>query len=394
MSPQFEFPYVLQASLQVETEIGPETTLSVGTMWTHGVHLIAGSAYDLNLIQPTGTTTYTVCPPDTTVVPCAGRQVVLPNLDAGLLQEGRITQNVQQVNALISSGINNYNSLFVQAQRRLHNGLQFSIAYTFAKNLTSNGVDFNNQFDFSKTRAPYLIDQRHHVSLAAVYQPAIGRASMPAWAHAALADWTLSTLMQFSSGRPYAALLDGTCTTVPDADGQHSVDSCFGGGGGGGGDDVSRSSHVHGNDVGGTGGVQENNPVNDTAFNQATANSALGINGAAPVPGEGINSFYGPWTEQVDAGLSRSFHLGDRSAITLQAQAFNLLNHANYYVQNGGGVNQVQYSPQGTNCGDGQSTDQQCYLVPRTGPGGFGTLQSINALHGPRVLQFAFQFQF
>jgi hypothetical protein len=78
------FPYVLQSSLQIEREIFPETTLSVGTMWTHGVHLISGSAYDMNLKPPTGTTTYVVCAAGTTQVPCKGQQIVLPNLDSGL----------------------------------------------------------------------------------------------------------------------------------------------------------------------------------------------------------------------------------------------------------------------------------------------------------------------
>jgi hypothetical protein len=175
--------------------------------------------------------------------------------------------------------------------------------------------------------------------------------------------------MQFSSGRPYAAILDDTCTTVPDGNGSLSVGSCS-----------SISS--------------QNNPVNDTAVNQATSNSALGINGSGPSPGEGINSFYGPWIEQVDLGVARSFHVTERNVVTLQAQAFNLLNHANYYVQNGGGVNQTQYAPNGPNCGDGQTLNQTCYLIPETGAGGFGTLQAIDALNGPRVLQFAFRYSF
>ncbi len=51
-------------------------------------------------------------------------------------------------------------------------------------------------------------------------------------------------------------------------------------------------------------------------------------------------------------------------------QAFNLLfNHANYYVQNGTGVNPYQYSPSGTTCGDGQTLNQTCYLTPFDGLG-------------------------
>jgi hypothetical protein len=131
--------------------------------------------------------------------------------------------------------------------------------------------------------------------------------------------------------------------------------------------------------------------VNDTAVNQSTANSALGINGAGPSPNEGINSFYGPWTQEVDLGLARSFTIAERHTITFQAQVFNIANHPNYYVQNGNGVNQVQYLPAGSNCGDGISQTQTCYLIPESG---FKKLQIINALNGPRVLQFALKYRF
>jgi hypothetical protein len=315
-------------------------------MWTHGVHLIAGSAYDLNLLPPTGTTTYVVCPAGTTQVPCTGKQVVLPNLDSGLQQEGRINQNVGQINALISPGINNYNSFFAQLQRRFRQGIGFQASYTFSRNITANGVDFNNQFDFRNTRSPSLLDQRHRLTIAALYQPFYGRHLNSKLANGLLSNWTASMVTLFSSGRPYAALLDSS---------------------------------------------PAGNTLNDTAANQSTPNSALGINGNGPSPNEGINSFYGPWTQEVDMGLARTFTVGERQSFTLQAQVFNLANHANYYAQNGNGVKQVQYAPLGSTCGDGVSPAQTCYLVPEAG---FRTLQVINALNGPRVLQFAFKYRF
>ena len=67
------------------------------------------------------------------------------------------------------------------------------------------------------------------------------------------------------------------------------------------------------------------------------------------------------------------------------------MNHANYYVQNGTEVSHIQYSPFGSNCGDGVTPNQQCYLVPTPG---FGALQTINALNGPRVMQFALKWTF
>jgi len=358
VDPNFRFPYILQSSLQIEREILPETTLSIGTMWTHGVHLISGSAYDMNLKPPIGTTTYVVCPAGTAQVPCSGSQVVLPNLDSGLQQEGLINPNLGQINALISPGINNYNAFFAQLQRRFHEGLALQASYTFSKNLVSNGVDFNNQFNFGDTRSPSLLDQRHRLTLAAVYQPFRGRHFDSRLTNGLLSDWIVSSVMLFSSGRPYAALLDTACTSSTG-----NPNNCDG----------------------------ANGNVNDTAVNQSTANSALGINGAGPSPNEGINSFYGPWTQEVDLGLARSFTIAEKHVITFQAQVFNLANHANYYVQNGNGVNQVQYLPTGSSCGDGISQTQTCYLIPESG---FKTLQIINQLNGPRVLQFAFKYRF
>jgi hypothetical protein len=343
VDPHFRDPSILQASLQIEREILPDTTLSVGTMWTHGIHLISSSAYDMNLIPPTGSTTYCLSQDGAT---CSGQGFTGPNLDSALLQEGRINANLGQINALISPGINNYNSFFVQLQRRFTRGLAIQSSYTFAKNLMSNGVDFNNQFDFSNTRGPYLLDQRHRLTIAAVYEPFEGKHFESKFSSALLSNWTLSTVMLFSSGRPYAALLDSS---------------------------------------------PAGNIVNDTAANQSTANSALGINGSGPSPIVGLNSFYGPWTQQVDFGLARRIPITERQSITLQAQAFNLFNHANYYVQNGNGVDAIQYAPQGPTCGDGASANQTCYLVPNSD---FRTLQVINSLNGPRVFQFAVKWNF
>lgn len=347
VDPSFRFPYVIEASLQIEREIARDTVLTIGTTWSHGVHLISSSAYDLNLMPPTGNTTYILCPADATdPSACNGRQVVLPTFDSNLLTEGRINSNLGQINALITPGLNNYNSFFVQGQRRFRRGLAFQTAYTFSKNLMSNGVDFNNQFDFSNTHAPYLIDQRHRASIAAVYQPDFGAHWQSPLLRGAFSGWTISTTMQFASGRPYAALVD----VSPSGD-----------------------------------------SINNSAALQATANSALGINAGSPSPFVGLDSFYGPWTEQVDLGLARRVKLTERSAVTFQAQVFNIANHANYYVQNGTGVNAIQYSPSGSTCGDGVSANQTCYLTPNST---FGQLQVINYQNGPRIMQFAVKVNF
>jgi hypothetical protein len=186
--------------------------------------------------------------------------------------------------------------------------------------------------------------------------------------HALLSGWRLNSVMEFSSGRPYAGLLSPACTSPT-----LSFGNC-------------------GNVV--NGALTGNDNLNDTAFNEDTANTAAGINGAGPTPGIGLNSFYGPWLERIDVALARSFSLGEGKELKFQAQAFNLFNHSNYYVQNGDGVNQLQYNPIGTNCGDGVSLNQTCYLVPNSGVGNFKTLQEISPNGLPRVFQFSARFSF
>jgi len=361
VSPQFRVPYILQASLQIEREIFQNTTLSVGTMWNHGVHLFSSSAYDLNLNPLQGTTTYIVCPSSATAAPCSGPTITLPNMDNGLLTEGRINPNLGQINELISPAQNHYNSFFVQLQRRMTQDVSLQFAYTFAKSIMLDGMDFNNQFDFSNTHASSLLDQRHRITFAGVYRPRLERLTSSDTGRALLSSWTLSSVMEFSSGRPYAGLLSPACTTST-----MSFNNCDG----------------------------ANGNLNDTAFNESTANTAGGINGGGPTPGIGLNSLYGPWLERIDVGLARSFSLGEGKVLQLEAQAFNLFNHANYYVQNGNGINQLQYNPIGTNCGDGATLKQTCYLVANSGPGNFGTLQEISPNGLPRVLQFSARFTF
>lgn len=357
--PDFRTPYVLAASLEVQRNLGANTAFSVGTMWTHGVHLISSSAYDLNLKPPPGATSYIVCPPGTTTVPCFGRTVVLPNLDAVLLegQEGAIDPNLGQINALISPGRNHYNSLYAQLQRHVSSGLGALVSYTFSKNIESNGVDFNNQFDFSNTHGPTLLDQRHRLSVAAIYESGRWRGLSPAW-RTLLSDWTLSTVTQFNSGRPYAGVLNTSC-----ASSTLSFDNCDG------------LSVV----------------LNDSATLQSTGNTALGIGGNGPSPAVGLHSFYGPWIVEVDLGVARTVSLHERHTLTFKAQTFNLLNRANFHVQNGVGVNAIQYNPIGTTCGDGMALQQLCYLVPNPD---FGKPQSISHANGPRIFQFAIEYHF
>ncbi len=131
--------------------------------------------------------------------------------------------------------------------------------------------------------------------------------------------------------------------------------------------------------------------LNDSAIAESTVNTATGIASARPSPTLGLDSFYGPWINEIDLGITRSFKVTDRQMIQIEAQVFNLFNHANFYVQNGSGISQNQYDATGPTCGDGASTNLTCFLAPDPN---FQKLESINQLNGPRTFQFAFRYAF
>lgn len=354
IAPGFKTPSTVQASLQVEHQLTPSMTVTVGGLWVHGSHLVSSGYWDFNLIQPTGTTQYVVCPAGTAGYSCSGRTVTGPNLDSRRLRQGAIDPTVGQMRGLISPGNNNYLSGFTEFRQQMRHGLSGIVSYTFSKNIVSNGVDFNNQFDFGDTKSLSTLDQRHRIVIGAVWQP------QPRFDHAlaqaVLSDWTLSTSTQYGSGRPYTGLLTASCVGAAST-------SCVGGA-----------------------------VLNNSAFNMGG-----GIASSGPNPTLGLNTFEGPWSGGMDLSLERSFKLRESLRLMFRAQAFNALNHPNYYVQSGNsgqGVNQVQYRPGGATCGDGKTTDQVCYLIPNNSAGGFGTFQVVGQNTGPRIFQFAVMVRF
>jgi hypothetical protein len=346
IDPGLKSPYAIQASLQVEQQLTSRLTATVGSIWVHSTHLISSSIVDLNLVKPTGTVQYTVCPDGTTVVPCQGVQTVtLRNLDARALQQGARFPGFGQVRALVSPGNSNYNSGFVQFRQSSHHGFTGTLTYTYSTSVVSNGFYFNDQFDFSNTKGASMLDQRHSIVAGIVYQSQAR--------NMLLANWMLSTSTTYGAGRPYAGTLAPACVGT-------ALATCTGG-----------------------------SNLNDSAFNYSQ-----GINGAGPSPNIGLHSYVGPWTKTVDISVERAFKISEYGKLSLRATAFNTLNSPNYYVMYGSGINGQQYRPIGPTCGDRITQNQACYLVPNNRVGGFGTLNVVQQNTGPRIFQFAAIYRF
>jgi hypothetical protein len=206
--------------------------------------------------------------------------------------------------------------------------LQFQIAYTLSHSIDNqsdplaqaflnfnfiNGnsgppgegpAAFTRQFDSQGDRASSDFDQRHNLAAYGVWEvPPMFTSSRAA---RYFRDWTVAAVAAIRSGLPYSPL----ATAQFNGSGQYYFNN--------------RPDLVNGVpaeiNTAGPGGIQILNPAAFTAppFGQ------LGDIGR--------NAFHGPGLYSVDISLARRFPLewlGEAGRLTLRADAFNVLNHAN-----------------------------------------------------------------
>ena len=212
-----------------------------------------------------------------------------------------------------SNGSATYESGKAQLQRRFHNGLAATVAYTYAHAIddsslgganSSGQVVAQNWLALDAERARSSFDQRHNLSVTAQYSTGSGirgGALMRGWRGPLLKGWTLTSQITAGSGLP---LTPTTLITVP-----------------------------------GTGftGIRPNL----TGADPNAAPPGLFINPAAfaaPTPGQfgtaGRDSIEGPSQFAMNASMQRSFDLPAHMTGNLRFDATNVLNHVAYTAYN------------------------------------------------------------
>jgi hypothetical protein len=154
---------------------------------------------------------------------------------------------------------------------------------------------FTQQFDSNGDWADSDFDQRLNFVAYAVWTP--HPVMETRWLNATLRNWTVSGLAAARSGLPFSVIVDQTFNERADL-----INPSQAG--------ISRP---------GAGGRYL---LSAAAFSQP----------AAAVGTAGRNAFSGPGQVNVDASLARSFHIPrtpERARLTVRADAYNVLNHAN-----------------------------------------------------------------
>jgi hypothetical protein len=298
-----------------------------------------------------------------------GNVPFLPNTNAG------------PVDVLINGGKYRYNALQAEIRRRFTNGLSFQANYTFQKILTDVQSDAqarfdpyldNNQLAVENGRADY--DRTHTINVNAIYELPFGKGkkflNSGGWKNTVFGGWQVTSIVNVSSGAPLSIKdVDGTINRVARAGRQTAF---------------SNLTAAQIKDLIGifkvNGKIYYINPSVIGPDGSAT-NSNLEATGNSSFPGQVFfnvqpgqtgnlprNFFNGPWYINWDAGLIKNISFNERMRLQLRGEAFNVLNHTNYFIADNSAIFDIDSTT-------------------------FGQIAPTSTF-SPRIMQFAVRFEF
>lgn len=204
--------YVEQWSFNVQRELVPSLTLTVGYVGSHGIRL-ATHTDDINDHQPISHTSAGYLWPTVT-----GSS---PRLFTSSSVQGQVSANAW-------IGTSSYHGLSVEAIKRLSHGIQFQTSYTFAKSIDTGssgiaGDTFGNSvsstpfFDNKLRRARSDFDVHNLLAVNALWQihSPTGWSAAPKWA---ASGWQVGGIFTLSSGLPFTETIGGDPLGLGSAD--------------------------------------------------------------------------------------------------------------------------------------------------------------------------------
>jgi len=305
MDPHAPPQYIEQWSFSVEKSLGRETTLELGYLGNHGVHLQRAHLMNNALPgpgaigprRPFKTLSFV---PDTTLPP-------------GLVIAGSKIP-VSTINLLENTAQSWYDAGYVNVRRRYSRGLTFLANYTWSKALT-NAPDFRspmfessvpqNNNDLAAEKGPSC-DIRHRFALSAVYDlPALRWGSVLSQASR---NWHLSTVYQIQTGFPFTISVFGDTANAGTVLGENPI-----------------RANATGQPVFGPGTQTSDRWFNPAAFAAPPAFTFGNV---------GRNSVYGPGLQTLDLAVVRDFGITESMKFQLRGEFFNALNHTNLGMPN------------------------------------------------------------
>ncbi len=297
--------YIQQWSGSVEKSLGRETTVELGYLGSHGVHLQRS-----HLINN--------APPGPGAIGPRRPYKVLAFVDGTVLPTNIVVTSttfpVSGINLLENSAQSWYDAGYVNVRRRFARGWTLLANYTFAKNL-SDAPDFrspmfeaaipqnNSNLEAEKALA---CDIRHRFAMSAVYDlPALRKYG---WSRLLTKDWRLSAVYQAQSGFPLTISVFGDTANAGTLLGENPI----------------RANYT------GQPLFTSGTRTADSWFNPA----AFATPAAFTFGDVGRNTVYGPGLQTVDLAVQREFNVTEKIKFQFRAEFFNALNHVNLGTPN------------------------------------------------------------
>jgi len=319
-------PYYENWNLNVQHSITPSLTLSVAYSGSSG-HFLPGAGNlgpMTNQIPLQYITLGPLLGQTVTAATLAQAQALFPNIAIPFPNfTGTIAQTLKPYprysgisNPWANLGISTYNALQTTLTRRFAQGLTFTLAYTFSKQLDDLVGTPRNPYNDALEKGPGTIDHPHVGSLIFVYQLPFGAGhklnSSSKIVSAALSHWQISGLVTYTSGAPL--VIGGTCTSggilgtcYPNYNPSFSGDLWINGAFGSGGKSVTSTPYL-----------------DKTAFVDPAAYTVGNIARSAPF------GLFAPHNADVDLSVRREFRIRELVRLALQADAFNVNNAVHF----------------------------------------------------------------
>jgi hypothetical protein len=305
--------YAIQMSASIERQIARDAILEIGYTGTLGLKLQQN--VQLSNALP-GSTAVAGRRPYVGAVFAAG--TVFPsyiNVQGASVAAGTI-------GTLPNEAQGNYHALYFRGERRFSHGFSFLSSFTFSKAIT-NAPQFRNaggatgtensppqnSYNLAAERGLAAFSAKFRWVNTAVYSLPFGKGQR--WLHegassAIFGGWQIASILSLQTGFSSTINLSGDTAGI----------------GGGSGGILIRANPVPGQDP-------------QLPADQRTAAEWFNVKAFVQPPAYqfgvlGRNTLIGPGLFNVDTTLAKRFHMHERFAVELRAEAFNLLNTPNY----------------------------------------------------------------
>jgi hypothetical protein len=226
-----------------------------------------------------------------------------------------------------NKGASDYNGLLVALHKKLSHGLQFDFNYTYSHSIDNSSATANNFAGETANFSGGLIcdatnpaicrgnsefDITHVVSIDGVYDLPFGRgrafaSNIPTWLNLIAGGWQLAGINSWQTGFAFPAVANASPLSAGE-----NVPPVFTG------STSALRTHIHNT----AGTIQL---FADPVAAAAAFSAPTGLQGGAS-----RDNLRGPHLWNVDMSLNKHFPIYERMELEFRAEAYNLLNHANF----------------------------------------------------------------